>query len=267
MNTSSSSLEARLGYRFGDAALLERALSHRSFCAEHPGHESNERLEFLGDAVLGMVVTDRIFADYPGLAEGELAKLRATVVSAETLASVADDLDLGNSVLLGRGEEQSGGRAKPSILADTVEALIGAVYLDGGLEAAATLVLSLFGDRMEEAAKGPGVHDHKTRLQELAVRVFDESPRYEVADEGPDHAKQFHATVMLQGAPRGRGDGTSKKQAEQVAAAEAWEWLRSQAGVPAELAEPAESAEPAEPAAPGEGEAPGEPAEVEGADA
>lgn len=220
-----SALEERLGYRFSDAGLLRRALSHRSWCAEHPGDVSNERLEFLGDAILGMVVTDRIFAAYPELPEGQLAKVRAAVVSAETLAEMAAELDVGSHVLVGRGEEQSGGRRKASILADAMEAVIGGLYLDAGWERTHDLVGRLLAERIEEAAKGPGGRDYKTRLQELAVQVLDETPRYEVRDEGPDHAKEFHATVHLLGEPRGTGHGSSKKQAEQEAAAQAWAWL------------------------------------------
>jgi len=189
---------------------------------------SNERLEFLGDAVVGLVVTDRMYRDEPELPEGELAKARAAVVSSEALAGVATDLGLGDFVLLGRGEEQSGGRRKTSILADAIEAVIGAVYLDAGWEAASKVVLTVLGDRITEATKGPGVHDYKTRLQELAIQMLDEVPRYEVSDSGPDHAKEFEATVTLDGQPRGTGVGTSKKQAEQEAAARAWEWLRGQ---------------------------------------
>lgn len=222
-------LEERLGVRFEDPGLLHRALSHRSFCAEHPGNQSNERLEFLGDAVLGSIVTDRIFRDYPDLPEGELAKVRASVVSSEALAAVAAELGLGEFLLLGRGEQQSGGRSKPSILADAMEAVIGAVYLDRGLDGVRPLVEALLGERIAEAAKGPGTRDFKTRLQELAIQMLDESPRYDVIDSGPDHAKEFHATVFLRGSPRGTGEGSSKKQAEQVAAAAAWEWLRGQA--------------------------------------
>lgn len=214
--------EERLGYHFSDPELLRRALSHRSWCAEHPGNSSNERLEFLGDAILGVVVTDRIFRDYPDLPEGELAKVRAAVVSAVALAEVAGALALGEHVLLGRGEEQSGGRHKASILADAMEAVIGAVYLDGGPDRAAEIVTALMGERIEEAAEGPGGRDYKTRLQELAVARFDETPRYEISDEGPDHAKHFFATVFVGGTSRGTGQGSSKKQAEQMAAAEAW---------------------------------------------
>jgi ribonuclease-3 len=186
---------------------------------------SNERLEFLGDAVLGLVVTDHVFRTYPHLPEGELAKVRATVVSAAALAEVAAELELGDAILLGKGEAQSGGREKPSILADALEAVIGATYIDGGWAAAADLVLELLGPRIAEAALGPGGQDYKTRLQELAARRFDGLPAYAIDDEGPDHAKRFVATVVVGGRRRGRGEGRSKKQAEQAAAKSAWREL------------------------------------------
>lgn len=231
-------LEERFGYGFADEGLLQRALSHRSWCAEHPGAVSNERLEFLGDAILGLIVTDRIYEEFPDLPEGELAKVRAAVVSAETLADVATELELGDHVLLGRGEEQSGGRHKASILADSMEAVIGAVYLDGGWDVVRRLVNGLLAVRIAEGAKGPGGRDFKTRLQELAVQTLDETPKYVIDDEGPDHAKKFHATVFLRGVARGSGDGSSKKQAEQEAAAEAWAWLQQRAGQRAGAPEP-----------------------------
>jgi ribonuclease III len=207
-------------------------MAHRSWCAEVAGAPSNERLEFLGDAVLGLVVTDHLFRTYPELPEGELAKVRASVVNSEALAEVAAELSLGASLLLGKGEDASGGREKPSILADAMEAVIGAVYLDGGWGPAAVLVMTLLGERIEEAAAGPGGQDFKTRLQELAARRFDALPRYEVTDEGPDHAKRFFATVMVGGLARGRGEGRSKKQAEQGAAREAWHELMAILGAP-----------------------------------
>jgi ribonuclease-3 len=201
-------------------------MAHRSWVAESPGTGSNERLEFLGDAVLGLVVTDHIYRAYPALPEGELAKVRASVVSAAALAEVAEDLDLGESVLLGKGEDLSGGREKPSILADALEAVIGAVYLDGGWEAASGLVFGLLGSRIADAASGPGGQDYKTRLQELAVRVADGAPVYTVRDEGPDHAKRFHASVQVGAQVFHGGEGRSKKKAEQAAARSAWEALR-----------------------------------------
>ncbi|HEX2701670.1 MAG TPA: ribonuclease III [Acidimicrobiales bacterium] len=215
-------LADRLGRRFSDRTLLGRALAHRSWCAEVPGEESNERLEFLGDSVLGLVVTDHVYRTYPALPEGELAKVRASVVNSALLAEVAAEFDVGAHLLLGKGEDASGGREKPSILADAMEAIIGAVYLDGGWAAASELVLTLLGDRVAEAAAGPGGQDYKTRLQELAARTFDQLPRYYVVDEGPDHAKMFFATVHVGGVERGTGQGRSKKQAEQAAARAAW---------------------------------------------
>lgn len=207
-----------------------QALAHRSWCAEHPGTRSNERLEFLGDAVLGLVVTSHLFRTYPDLPEGELAKVRASLVSSAALAEVAAELRIGDAMLLGKGENASGGREKPSILADATEALIGAVYLEGGWEAAETMVMKLLGDRIASAAAGPGGQDYKTRLQELCARTFDHLPVYKVSDRGPDHAKQFDATVVVRSEVRGRGHGRSKKQAEQAAAKEAWEALVAERG-------------------------------------
>jgi ribonuclease III len=178
--------------------------------------------------VLGLVVTDHIFRTYPDLPEGELAKVRATVVSAAALAEVAAELDLGSALLLGRGEDASGGREKPSILADAMEAVIGALYLDGGWDRAAEFVMRLMGERIEEASAGPGGQDYKTRLQELAARQLEVLPQYDVVDRGPDHAKHFTATVSLGGRQRGQGEGRSKKQAEQAAARDAWEALREE---------------------------------------
>lgn len=219
-------LEATIGFVFSDPALLERALAHRSYCAEHAEVLSNERLEFLGDSVLGLVVTEYVFRTNPQLPEGELAKVRASVVNAETLADVACEIDLGAALLLGRGEDASGGREKPSILADGLEALIAAVYIDGGYECAAALVLQLLRTRIDEGATGPGGHDYKTRLQELVAQRFDQLPRYRVRHEGPDHLKRFFATVRVAGEIQGTGEGRSKKQAEQVAARAAWFHLR-----------------------------------------
>jgi ribonuclease III len=207
--------------------VLAPALVHRSWCAENLGHDSNERLEFLGDAVLGVIITDHAYHAYPALSEGELTDVRKAVVNAVTLAEVADELDLGRHLLLGKGEEQSGGREKPSILADALEAVIGAVYLDAGWGGAAEVVLGLLGDRIAEAAAGPGGQDYKTRLQELSARRLQDVPTYLVVDDGPDHAKRFFATVVVGGSPRGKGEGRSKKQAEQAAARCAWEGLRA----------------------------------------
>jgi ribonuclease-3 len=214
--------EERLGWTFRDRAIFEQALAHRSWCAEHPEDASNERLEFLGDAVLGVVVTDHVFLTYPSLQEGELAKVRASVVNAEVLAEVAVDVLLGPCLRLGKGEDSSGGREKTSILADAMEAVIAAVYLDGGMDAARGTVMRLLEARIAEAATGPGGDDYKTRLQELAAQHFDRLPRYQVRDEGPDHAKRFFATVLLDGQAYGTGEGGSQKRAEQAAARAAW---------------------------------------------
>jgi ribonuclease-3 len=228
-------LHERLGRPFEDPELLSRAMAHRSWCAECPGELSNERLEFLGDAVLGLVVTDYLYRSYPDLPEGQLAQVRASVVNAEALAEVAEEIDLGSGLRLGKGEDASGGREKPSILSDAMEAVIGAVYIDGGWDAAADLVMRLVGERIIEGAAGPGGHDYKTRLQELCARSFDELPRYQHSSEGPDHAKRFTAVVSVKGEPLGRGEGRSKKQAEQAAARMAWERLASGAALPRPL--------------------------------
>jgi ribonuclease-3 len=211
-----------------DEELLKRSMSHRSWCAENAGAESNERLEFLGDAVLGVVVTDHLFRTYPTMPEGELAKVRASVVNSAALADVAAALEIGDALLLGKGEGQSGGREKPSILADAMEAVIGAMYMDRGLGAAGDLVMALLGERIEDAAAGPGGQDFKTRLQEICARRFDALPKYQLTDEGPDHAKRFAAAVLLGGVVKGRGEGRSKKQAEQAAARVAWERLSAE---------------------------------------
>jgi ribonuclease-3 len=241
-------VERRLGYHFADPALLLLALTHRSWCAEHEGYEPNERLEFLGDSVLGLVVTDHIYRCHPELAEGQLAKVRAAVVSAAALADVAAELDLGVGLRLGRGEEASGGRGKASILADALEAVLGAIYLDGGWEPARELVLRRFGTRVAHAASGPGTQDYKTRLQELVARRGGRPPEYLVVEEGPDHEKVFHATVAVAGLAQGRGQGRSKKQAQQAAARQAWLAL-----IEADV-EPAAESDIGTAAAPGAGE-------------
>lgn len=254
-------LAERLGHEFATPELLTLALTHRSWCAEHAGHESNERLEFLGDAVLGLVVTDHIFRAYPALPEGELSKLRTALVSAATLADVAAELGLGAGLRLGKGEASSGGRERRSNLADALEAVIGAVYLDGGLEAARALVIRLLGERIADAASGPGLHDFKSQLQELTMRLFDELPAYELRDEGPDHEKRFFARVHAGGAALGAGEGPSKKQAEQAAARAAWERL-AEAGVDAAAVGTGPGGEPPAPAGATAG---GRPGRAEGA--
>lgn len=220
-----AALARRLGLDSADLGLLTQAMAHRSWCAETEGAESNERLEFLGDAVLGLVVTDYLFRTYGDLPEGELAKVRASLVNSEALAEIAVQAGVGEALLLGKGEDSSGGREKPSILADAMEAVIGAVYIESGWAGAEDLIMRLLAGRIAVAAAGPGGQDYKTRLQELSARRFEELPRYDVVDEGPDHAKRFYATVSLSGVERGRGEGRSKKQAEQAAARLAWEQL------------------------------------------
>ncbi len=209
--------------------LLERALTHRSFAYENGGLPTNERLEFLGDAVLGLVVTDTLYRQHPDLPEGQLAKLRAAVVNMKALADVARTLDLGSHLRLGRGEETTGGRDKSSILADTLEALIGAVYVDAGPAAATEVVRRLFDPVLaESASRGAGL-DWKTSLQELTAGELLGVPRYVVEESGPDHAKTFAATAWVAGQALGRGDGSSKKSAEQRAAEAAWLALNERA--------------------------------------
>ncbi len=206
---------------------LERALTHRSYAYENGGLPTNERLEFLGDSVLGLVVTDTLYRNHPELPEGQLAKLRAAVVNMRALADVGRELDLGRYVRLGRGEEATGGRDKSSILADTLEALLGAVYLDRGLDVAADLVHRLFDPLIEEAATlGAGL-DWKTSLQELTATGAMGVPDYVVTESGPDHEKVFTAVVQVAGDAYGEGTGRSKKEAEQEAAASAWRRIRA----------------------------------------
>lgn len=218
------SLEEELGHTFGDPALLRLALTHRSVSSEDPSRNDNERLEFLGDAVLQLVVTDLLYGSYPQLAEGQMAKVRAAVVSRGTLSEIARDLDLGAYIELAPSEEATGGRDKDSILADAVEAIIGAIYLDSGVEPARTMVLRLWSDRVAERAKRPGVKDYKTRLQELVARDG-RRPVYRVEGAGPDHDRRFTAVVSVNGTDYGTGEGRSKKQAEQAAAQVAIEAL------------------------------------------
>src|SRR5689334_3937063 len=217
-------LEAALGTGL-EPELLERALTHRSYAYEHGGLPTNERLEFLGDAVLGVVVTDALYNNHPDLAEGSLAKLRASVVSTRALAGVARTLGLGPWMRLGKGEDVTGGRDKPSILADTMEALIGAVYIERGLEGATALVRKLFDPLMEAAAMDGAALDWKTALQELTASQGLGVPDYAITESGPDHAKAFVAKALVAGVARGEGSGSSKKEAEQQAAEGAWRSL------------------------------------------
>lgn len=221
-------LEHRIGLDLSNR-LLERALTHRSYAYENGGLPTNERLEFLGDSVLGLIVTDRLFREHPDLPEGQLAKLRAAVVNMRALADVARQLDLGTFLRLGRGEEGTGGRDKSSILADTLEALIGAVYIDRGLDAASRLIHRLFDPLITRSASlGAGL-DWKTSLQELTAAELLGVPEYVVEESGPDHQKVFRAAVHVGDTVYGRGEGQSKKEAEQQAAEAAWTSIRESA--------------------------------------
>ncbi|MFC7327846.1 ribonuclease III [Marinactinospora rubrisoli] len=233
MATQLSATEAREFYRaIGvelDPKVLARALTHRSYAYEKGGLPTNERLEFLGDSVLGLVVTDTLFREHPDLPEGQLAKLRAAVVNMRALADVARGLGIGRYIRLGRGEEGTGGRDKSSILADTLEAIIGAVYLDRGLSEASQLVHRLF-DPLIATASGLGAGlDWKTSLQELTASELLGVPEYHVDESGPDHQKTFRATVRVAGQSYGSGEGRSKKEAEQQAAESAWKAIRAHA--------------------------------------
>jgi ribonuclease-3 len=213
-------LEEALGYQFRDPELLGAALTHRSYAAEDAAARDYERLEFLGDAVLQLAVTERIYADYPDMPEGQMAKLRAAVVNEDVLTGVALRLGVGSHLRVGKGEEVTGGREKKSILSDVVEALLGAVYLEAGFTTAAEITLQHVADEIDQRAHAPGVEDFKTRLQEvLAKKGY--KPEYRVSDDGPDHDKVFHAEVMIEGRPIGAGSGSSKKAAEQAAAEKA----------------------------------------------
>ena len=218
-------LRSALGDPTLEPGLLELALTHRSYAYENGNLPTNERLEFLGDSVLGVVITETLYQTHPGLSEGRLAKLRAAVVNARALADVARTIGLGTHVHLGKGEEATGGREKASILSDTVEALIGAVYLSGGFENAARVIHLLFDPMLEAAAvMGAGL-DWKTSLQELSALHDLGVPEYVIADEGPDHMKTFTAQVRVAERLHGHGVGRSKKEAEQQAAESAYRTL------------------------------------------
>jgi ribonuclease-3 len=226
-------LESRIGYEFRDLGLLEHALTHRSRAHEDAsgGVIDNESMEFLGDAVLGFVIADLLFTQFPAHDEGYKSKVKAGIVSAASLARLASDIDLGRYVLLGRGEEKTGGRGKHAILADSFEALIAAIYLDGGIEAARTFILSKFGPLVEaagdRAAEATFTEDWKSELQEWLQAEGLGLPRYRVAAaEGPDHRKRFDVEVLVGGTPAGRASGRSKKDAEQQAARAALGTLR-----------------------------------------
>lgn len=211
-------LGGRIGHRFERIELLDRALAHRSWCAEHGDADSNERLEFLGDAVLGWAIADIAFHRFAELPEGRLTDLRKGVVNGGALADAANDIGLGSFIKLGKGEAAAGGSTKPSILADAFEAVIGAVYLDGGADAAFGVVERHVATRLADPASGVGHADHKTELQERCAHEVRSAPVYSISSTGPDHAKVFTAIVTVDGVELGRGEGRSKKGAEQVAA-------------------------------------------------
>lgn len=219
-----SELESRLEVPI-PPDLLELALTHRSYAYENGGIATNERLEFLGDAVLGLVVTDALYQAHPDSPEGQLARLRAAVVNARALADVGRTVGLGEFVRLGRGEISTGGRDKSSILADTVEAVIGAAFVGCGMDQAATLVRRLIDPLLAEAAQMGAALDWKSSLQELAAERGIGPPTYVVEGSGPPHERRFSASVSLAGSECGRGAGRTKKEAEHLAAKSAWERL------------------------------------------
>ena len=226
-------LEEQLGYRFQDPRLLENALTHSSYANEHKekGIPSNERLEFLGDSILGMVVADHLFQEHPKLPEGELTRIRASLVCERSLYQVGQQLKLGSFLRLGRGERSGGGRERPSILADAVEAILAAVYLDGGLAQARQLIERLI---LDHEGEQQGTQDYKTMLQELVQRKSGQVLSYELTGEsGPSHAKNFTVCVCLNGKSLGSGQGRSKKAAEQAAAQAAVAALKKKRADPA----------------------------------
>ena len=220
-------LQQSIGYKFSDSELLRRALSHRSWIAESDDVVSNERLEFLGDAVLGWVVADLVYSDFEDWDEGVLTDLRKSVVNASALAEVARDIDLGTYLLLGNGEDAAGGRNKESILSDALEAVFGAVYIDAGSQQAFDVVRRLIAPRLAAAPSRLDRLDQKSTLQELLASLGRPSPAYTVTAQGPDHDKEFTATVVIDGDVLGTGIGRSKKLAEQQAAGEAIDALHA----------------------------------------
>ena len=222
-------LEEKLGYRFTNRAFLENALTHSSYANEHraAGVPSNERLEFLGDSILGLVVADHLYRTRPDLPEGDLTRIRAALVCEGSLVQVAQALDLGSYLKLGKGEDHGGGRARPSIQADAVEAMLAAVYLDGGIGQVRKLIHRLVLDQEQE--KTAAGRDYKTALQELVQRESGQVLQYRLTgQEGPDHDKRFFVEVDLNGAPLGAGTGRSKKEAEQMAAHAAIQALKKE---------------------------------------
>lgn len=223
----SEELERRLEHRFAEPELLRQARIHRSYAHEMSEEHCNEPLEFLGDAILGFLVADQIVRERPELDEGGMTRLRSALVNTRSLAAEAEKLSLGQALLLGKGEDLSGGREKPALLADAFEAMVGALYLDGGMPPVRRLVERLFSERIAGWPAREGIQaDPKTRLQEWCQSRGWDLPQYlVVGEEGPDHSKHFVIEVLVQGEPVGRGEGTAKKRAEQTAAAKALERL------------------------------------------
>lgn len=217
-------LNARIGVELADE-LLRQSLTHRSFAYENSIKQTNERLEFLGDAVLGLIITDELYKKYPQAPEGDLAKLRAAIVNARALAEVARAINLGEFLLLGKGEEITKGREKSSILADALEAIIGAIYLQHGLPKTTEVILRLFSPIIENSFDLGAALDWKTNLSEIVVLKKLGEIDYQISESGPDHDKQFMATVTINGKTYGSGNGKSKKFAEQNAAKYAYEAL------------------------------------------
>ena len=221
-----SELQQQIAFTYRDPRLLEHALTHKSYANENRLSEHNERMEFLGDSVLNLVVSELLMNALPGASEGELSRIRAAVVSEPSLAAVAREIGLGEFLLVGRGEEQTGGRDKDSLLADSLEALVASLYLDGGLDRAGAFIARFFKDTIDRVRTAGGIADHKTELQELCQERLKTLPEYRVAYEsGPDHRKEFTIELLIQGEIYGRGIGRNKKEAEQRAAKEALEKL------------------------------------------
>lgn len=227
MTDSLKKLSDKIQYEFSDESLLATAIRHSSWTAENQGFESNERLEFLGDAVIGFVVADIMFRRHPDFDEGKLTDLRKIVVNMTALSRVATQLDLGEFILLGRGETAGGGHEKSSILANALEAVFGAIYLDSNATSVYRIVETVLKNSIDEALAALKQLDAKSQLQELAVRLSRPLPEYRVTDEGPDHAKIFSAEVFIGNDKMGAGIGRSKKVAEEQAAQQAFELLQS----------------------------------------
>jgi ribonuclease III len=223
---SLTDIQKRLSHQFNNQELLERALTHKSFANENRVPAHNERLEFLGDAVLSLVISEYLMNNCPDSTEGDLSRLRAAVVSEPALSSIAREIGLGNYLLLGKGEEQTGGRDKDSLLADCLEALIAAIYLDAGQASVASFVIRFFEEMIRKNCSSRGTLDYKTEVQELCQERLKILPEYRIVSEaGPDHKKQFTVEIAVKGEVYGRGIGRSKKDAEQKAAKEALEKL------------------------------------------